>query len=171
MRCPSCRAPGVELGGRINLHGHGVRARCLAGPPVLGAEPGTIDILLRRYKCQRCGAVLTVGPRGILRGYVYSAMALGLALLLWGVLHEQEVKVQRALGVHRIRGASRPERWQALRRWTKAAAKGQLWRTIQVSLRGQVRELAERVARILCARAGPAATDVERIWSASAHAR
>lgn len=138
---------------------------------MLGTEPRTIDVLLRRYKCQRCEAVLTVGPRGIMPGYVYSAMAIGLALLLWGVLHEPEVKAQRALGVHRIRGASRPERWQALRRWARAAAMGQLWRTIQVSLRGQVRELAERVARILCARAGPAATDVERIWNASAHAR
>ena len=98
-------------------------------------------------------------------------MTIGLALLLWGVLHEPEAKVQRALGVHRICGASRPERWQALRGWAKAAANGQLWRSVQVSLRGQARELAERVARILWARAGPAATDVEQIWDASAHAR
>jgi len=161
----------VELDGRINLHGHGVRARYLAGPPILGAEPTTIDIVLRRYKCQRCEVVLTVGPRGIVPGYVYSAMTIGLALLLWGMCQEPEAKVQRALGVHRICGASRPERWQALRRWAKAAAEGQLWRSVKVSLRGQAREIAERVARILCARAGPAATDVERIWSASAHAR
>ena len=170
-RCPPCGVPGVGLDGRVNLHGHGLRERTISGPPQLGAAPELNGLILRRFECQRCRAVLVVGPRGIVPGYLYSAMALGLALLLWGALRQRDEDVQRAISINRLRGQSRPERWQTARRWAKAAAAGEVWSSVQVTLQGTRRELAERVSRILCARAGPAPTDAERIWSASGHAR
>jgi len=50
----------------------------------LGGAPGLIGVLLRRYHCQSCGAVVVVGPRGIAPGRLYGAGAIALALALWG---------------------------------------------------------------------------------------
>lgn len=160
----------MRIDGRINLHGHGLRTRPLLGPPALGEQPEACEVVCRRYECQVCGAVLVVGPRGIAYGYLYSAMAIGLALLAWGMLRQREEDVHHALSVRRVRGPSRPSRWQTVRRWAKAAAAGSIWSSVQAPS-GPAREQAERVARILCARAGPARADMERIWSASSHAR
>ena len=76
-KCVACEVPGVELSGRVNLHGNGTRARPILGPAALGEEPKVDEVLTRRYECQRCGAVMVVGPRGLVPGYLYSAMAIG----------------------------------------------------------------------------------------------
>jgi hypothetical protein len=137
----------------------------------LGEEPKVDEVLTRRYECQRCGAVMVVGPRGLVPGYLYSAMAIGVALLLWGAMRRQDAEVRAAISVQQIAGASRPERWSTLARWARAAASGRIWATIELDPSGPPRELAERVSRILCARAGPGTSEAERIWSASGHAR
>ncbi len=170
-KCVVCEVPGVALGGRVNLHGNGTRLRTVLGPVVLGGEPQAEEVRVRRYECQPCGAVMVAGPRGIVPGYLYSAMAIGLALLLWGTLRWQDAEVRATLSVNRVSGVSRPERWSTVHRWSRAAASGRIWRTLDYASSGPARELAERVARILCARAGPGASEEERIWSASAHVR
>ena len=53
--CPVCEAPAI-LDGRIILHGHGLRKRALRGPLEPGGEPYEIEVLVRRYQCQRCKA-------------------------------------------------------------------------------------------------------------------
>ena len=163
--------PGVGLDGRVNLHGNGTRVRPILGPAALGEEPQVDEVLTRRYECQPCRAVMVVGPRGLVPGYLYSAMAIALALLLWGAMRRQDAQVRAAISVQQLAGTSRPERWSTLPRWAKDAASGRIWATIELDASGPPRELAERVARILCARAGPEASEAERIWSASGHAR
>jgi len=156
---------------RVVLHGHGTRARGVWGSEELGGAPELVDVRVRRYHCQKCGAVPVVGPRGLVPGYMYLATSIGLALWMWGALGRRDAEVREAVGINRVTGTSRPERWPTVRRWARAAVAGRIWRSIQSGAEGQRRELAERVSRILCARAGPAGSAEERIWSASEHVR
>lgn len=86
--------------------------------------PEVLVLRLRRYRCRGCGAVLTSAPRGLLRGFVYGAVAIALGLWLWA--HAE-------LPGHRVRGRVSPwpagvERWhgwRSLRRWASSAER--LW--------------------------------------------
>lgn len=82
-RCAACGAPGIDVDGKVVLHGQGLRLRRLLGPLEAEASAKVHELQLRRYECQRCKAVLTVGPRGLLPRRRYSAAALGAALWQW----------------------------------------------------------------------------------------
>jgi hypothetical protein len=79
-RCPACDAPSRPAGGLLGLHGHGLRERHQWGPLEPSATPSLSGILLRRYLCQSCGAVVVVVPRALVRRRLYSAGAIALAL-------------------------------------------------------------------------------------------
>ncbi len=84
-RCPACDAASRPAGCALGLYGHGVRERHQWGPVEFGAAPTLIAILLRRYRCRFCGAVILVGSRGLVRRRLYSGSAVALALALYGV--------------------------------------------------------------------------------------
>lgn len=170
-RCPRCRAPGVDADRRVILHGHGLRRRRLRGPEQVGGEPLEREIQVHRYACQRCRAVITVGPRGLLPGRLYSAAALALALWLWAVTQLTDPEVRAATCPVRDEGLSRPERWTTLRRWAKAARDGRLWPGPVLAADWTLRQCAERVARWMGSRSDPlAVSDEHRVFAAAAHA-
>jgi hypothetical protein len=172
QRCPLCEAPGEQPDGRVVLHGHGVRVRRLRGPVRADGEPTEIEVLVRRYACQRCRAVVTVGPRGVLPRRRYTAMAIALALWLWAVWQRVDAAVREATCPIVETGVSRPERWTTLRRWGRAARDGELWSSPAVGSGWSLRRCAERVVRCLWSRGDPdAPTDEHRIFGAAAHAR
>jgi hypothetical protein len=170
-RCPRCRAPGVDADGRVLLHGHGLRHRRLRGPEQRGGEAVERELQVRRYACQRCRAVITVGPRGLLPGRLYTAAALVLALWLWVVAQRTDPEVRAATCPVPDEGLSRPERWTTLRRWAKAARAGRLWTGPVMAADWTLRQCAERVARWIWSRGDPsAASDEHRVFAAAAHA-
>lgn len=170
--CVKCEAPGVGASGRIVLHGHGLRLRSPRGPSEAEGAPRVVELLLRRYECQRCAAVLTVGPRGLLPWRRYSAQAIGLALFLWGLLGQTDPAVRERTSPAENRGLSRPERWTTLRRWARAIRDGALWPGISVDRSWTLRECAERVARGLRARGAlDSGGDEARVFHGAALAR
>jgi hypothetical protein len=171
-RCPVCDAPGEQADGRVVLHGHGVRVRRLRGPVTADGEPTEFVVLVRRYACQRCRAVITVGPRGLLPRRRYTAMAITLALWLWAVRQLTDAAVRNTTCPVAETGVSRPERWTTLRRWGRAARDGELWPSPAVGEGWSLRRCAERVVRCLWSSGDPdAPTDKHRIFGAAAHAR
>ena len=171
-RCLGCGAPGVELGGTVVLHGHGVRGRSRWGPGESGETPEKGTLPQRRYECQRCGAVLVVRPRGVVRHRRYSAAAIVLALWLWSGGKQSDPEVREQVCVRAPSGVSRPERWTTLRRWAKAARDGALLSNVVGSRDWTLRACAERAARVVAALAD--ATIVEpamRAFAGAAHAR
>lgn len=169
-RCPCCGAPGVA-DGQITLHGHGLRQRRLRGPGEVGGDPVERVLELRRYHCQRCHAVVTVGPRGLLPGRLYTAAALVLALWLWAVGSRPDPDVRAATCPVADEGLSRPERWTTLRGWAKAAREGRLWPGLAMAADWTLRESAGRLARWVWSRGDPCAvTDEHRVFAAAAHA-
>lgn len=157
--CPCCGAASRPAGGRIVLHGHGVRVRDSWGPPDATAPPACGEIVGRRYECQLCGAVLMVLPRGVLRRRLYSAAAIALALALWSVEHLTPAEVRARVSPWRIVGAAAAGGWASLRRWSRAVRAGELFAAVR-ALPGdaRLREVAARAATTLAAYA-PASAD------------
>ena len=134
------------------LHGHGLRSRDLWGPGAPAGPPVIAEIWQRRYRCQRCGAVVTVRPIGILRRYLYTAMALVLAFVLWSHAGLSARAVRERVSPNRKLGHTAAPKWASLVRW--AAAARRLWRGLgsPPSTAGP-REIAGLVSTQIAARA------------------
>jgi len=132
--------------------GHGLVSRQVRGPCGPGCAPEQRLLLLRRYRCRACTAVLLVGPRGLLRRRWYSAGAVGLALLGYGA-GESSASVRARTSPSRSVGSSAVEHWVTLRRWVEAARGGALFAVsgLKAYMR---RSVARQVAQVLAARAG-----------------
>lgn len=169
-RCPVCGTPS-EADGRVVLHGHGQRERHVVNA-VDSDHAERLELKLRRYACQRCKSIIVVGPRGLLSGRLYTAMAIGLALWLWAVRKQSDAAVRVSSCAVDYRGLSRPERWTTLRRWARAARDGGLWSSPPSTAPAwTLRQCAERVANWLRSLGDPlAATDEQRVVSGAAHA-
>lgn len=146
------------------LHGHGLRSRQLRGPLSPHGAPEEIEVLVRRYLCLACGAVIAVGPAGVLPGRLYSVMAIALALFLYGVQLASHPTTRRAVSPW---PASRrdPARtaWVTLVRWIEARRRGALWGRLrrpppQMSRRAVAAQTALAVSALaLTTRASPQA--------------
>ena len=78
-RCAGCGAASRPVGGLLNVHGQGLMERQVRGVLEVDGEPGVYSLEVRRYECQRCGAVMTVVPAGMLARRQYSAPSIALA--------------------------------------------------------------------------------------------
>lgn len=159
-QCPVCAAASRPLGGKLNLWGHGLRERQLRGPQEPLGSPQTVVLLLRRYQCQRCSAILTVMPQGVVPGRYYAAPAIALALVLFALRKLPAAQVRKHTSPWRVVGDAAQDGWSTLVRWCRAAKKGALFALSFPDVRPcpadfTLRQVAERVALALCALAPP----------------
>jgi len=151
-RCPICHAPSRPAGGALGLHGHGVRERHRWGPVEFGGTATLIAILLRRYLCRSCSAVVVVGPRGLVRRHLYSAGAIALALALYGVAGLSPAEVRRRVSPLRIVGPTAAAGWASLKRWCRAVRARSLFPAVRALPAGaSLRQVAARAATTLAA--------------------
>jgi hypothetical protein len=73
---------------------------------------------VRRYECQRCGAVMTVVPAEMLTGRQYSASSIALALYLWLAVGLPDRVVRDRVCAWRVRGRC-GRGWAQLYRWAR----------------------------------------------------
>jgi transposase len=140
------------VGGALGLHGHGLRERHQWGPVVPGSTAALSAILLRRYLCRSCGAVVVVGPRGLVRRRLYSGGAIALALALYGGVGLSPREVRRGVSPLRIVGPTAAAGWASLRRWCRAVRAGRLFPAVRALPAGaSVRQVAARAATTLAA--------------------
>jgi hypothetical protein len=148
--CVACSAPSRPIGGRLGLHGHGLRDRQICGPPDADGAPSWIVIACRRYWCTSCGAILTVVPLGVAPRRHYGHAAIAMALALWAIAREPEADIRRRVCARRISVES-PTRWPTLTRWARAAR-------VALGLASlSLQEAAARAAQIAIGRAPPSA--------------
>jgi hypothetical protein len=160
-QCPVCGAASRPAGGRIVLHGHGLRARDPWGPVEATAPPTVIEVLGRRYACQACGAVLLVVPGGVLGRRLYSAAAIALALAVWSVEEQTPAEVRARVSPWRIVGPAAAAAWASLRRWAKAVRGGRLFPEVRELPAGAtLRQVAARAATTLAALAPSSAEEL-----------
>ena len=152
-KCPGCGVASRPVGRRLRLHGHGTRSRQVQGPLAATVAPGIVELLLRRYLCTECGAVIVVGPRGLLGRRLYSAAAIALALARWALLAQSAAEVRGQVSPWRVVGTAAATGWAALRRWARALRRRQLWPQLMrgVSMDGTLRETAGKAAVRLAA--------------------
>lgn len=131
------------------LVGHGLRERQVRGPALPQGQPETRVIAVRRYRCQRCGGLTTVLPRGLAARRHYSASAIGLALCLHGIRGLSVGETRQR--VCTWRAGFETERWTTLASWLAAVAEGRLFACVRRSpARASLRRQAERAAATLC---------------------
>jgi len=132
--CPGCQCASRPPGCPLTLVGHGVVLRGLWGPVEPRGEPQTCDVRVRRFLCRLCGAVIRVGPRGLVPRRRYGAGAIALALALWGLLppglqkagESAEAAIRRRVSPWPIVSPESGSRWLSLHRWLDAARGGSL---------------------------------------------
>lgn len=149
--CPQCQSASREPGRRLAVIGHGVRERQVRGPAAPGERPRVSVVLVRRFLCLVCGAVMTVVPEGVLAGRLFSGPAILLGLFLWGVRAQSQQRVREAINP---RSGLRSRGWRALNRWTRAAQSTALWTSLPPASGGSgtVRQMAKAVVEQVWAR-------------------
>lgn len=160
--CPACGQAAHKANGRLRLHGHGMRSRGIWGPRTATGEPELWEIQVRRYLCVDCRACPTVLPAGLQRAYRYSLGAIAMALALWALGRQPAAEVRRLVSPQRQLGDSEPSRWRSLRRWTRAAHR--LFNLAARPAGATTRELAERIAQLVLARAPTEVAELERAF-------
>jgi len=154
------------------MHGHGERGRTQRGPEGVGQPPAERSVVVRRYRCVKCRATVTVAPRPVVRRRLYAASVIGLVLALFGIQLESAHAVRKAIAPmasarERAEGAT----WSTLRRWTEEAKAG----TLTVEGRAcpetfTLRQAAERTATTFGALGPRGAAPLERVWQGAAEA-
>lgn len=117
-------------------------------------------IQLRRYRCRRCRAIVTVGPLGVMRGWLFSAPAIAWALALYGLASVTAAEVRRRVSPWSIVGATSAATWASLKRWIRAVRSGRLFTFVRRCPTGwRPCQVAERAAAAFVALAMPADRD------------
>jgi hypothetical protein len=154
--CPACGAAGCPPGKPKGLQGHGLRERQFRGPTSPGATPVLMVLWVRRYRCQPCGAVVTVVPQETSPRRLYTSKAIAWALALFGVARLPERDVRGSTSPWRIVGAAAVHRWPSLRRWVRAVRQRHLFPRLARPPTGcSLRETAAQIAISVSAYAPP----------------
>ncbi len=155
-RCPNCGIASRPTGGKLALHGHGRRSRQLRGPTCPGGKSETREFRSRRFRCTRCGALLTVVPCETLTKRLYSGPTIALALALFGLSLLPPRVIRTQLSPWAAVGATAAASWCSVGRWVSAARAGTLFSCARRAPEGWTdRQVAERVATTLAAYVPP----------------
>jgi hypothetical protein len=129
-----------------------VVARQVLGPQRVDGTPEHLEVLVRRYRCRACRAVVMVGPRGLVPRRTYGGPAIALALARYAG-GWTTAAIRASTSPARVLGTSAVDRWITVERWAEAARQRGL---LGVGPTGtQTRRLAaERVVHALAGRAG-----------------
>ena len=154
-RCPACGVASRPVGACLAIHGHGRRERVQLGPRAPDGGGEVVVILVRRYRCCSCGAVITVVPRGLIRRRLYAAAAISLALGLWGLVGLASPAVRTRVSPNSVVGDAARHHWATLGRWVAAGAAGRLSPRLSVIADEDRRVTAGRLATALIGFAPP----------------
>jgi hypothetical protein len=112
--------------------------------------------------------VISVGPRGLLAGWLFSAAAMAWALWLFGVARQSAAEVRRRVSPWSTVGATAAAGWVTLRRWARAVRRGRLFGQVRrCPASWTLRQVAARAGSTLIALAAPADRELEaedQVW-------
>ena len=141
------------------LHGHGMRERLVVGPTDLGGRPRVSGVVVRRYQCQGCGAVLVVVPQGVLPRLRYSLVAVVTALVAWGYGGRAGWRVRAEISPWASSGDERLHGWRSLARWLSCSLTTGLYVDATAPPRARASAIATQLAALAPLPTGVVATD------------
>lgn len=166
--CPKCACAAFSTEGRINIQGHGVVRRHQRGPPRPGEPAEDVTLLIRRYRCKPCRAVIRVVPSSATARKHFSGAAIAAALALWGLCGQTAAKVREVVNDRSTDGEAG---WSSLSRWARALSAGTLFPELNLrGVAGTARALAAKAASVLCGWAPPPCRESPRDHQAFAGA-
>jgi hypothetical protein len=136
------------------VQGHGLRTRQLRGPLAPREVPAVTEVSVRRYRCIKCRAVLTVAPAETLSRRLYSAAAIGWSLALYGLSLLAPAAVRELVSPWRVVAASSATRWRTLSRWCGVVTGG-LFTKLSPPTGSTARQVAAAAATAISAYAVP----------------
>ena len=140
------------------LHGHGKRSRQVLGPQEPGGTPKQVEVQVRRYHCQACGATCTVAPWEVWTRRLYSLAAIAWALALWGVVGLGLAAVRGRVSPWVHVGATSARRWRTPLEWVEAVRARRLLGRVRPWPAGwKARRAAAHVASTVAGHAPPSA--------------
>ncbi len=140
------------------LHGHGKRSRQVLGPEEPGGKPRQVEVQVRRYRCQACGATCTVAPWEVWTRRLYSLAAIAWALALWGVVGLGLAAVRGRVSPWVHVGATSARRWRTPLAWVEAVEARRLLLRVRPWPAGwKARRAAAHVASTVAGHAPPSA--------------
>jgi len=116
-----CGAGSRPVGGRVVLHGHGLRERQVRGIASPFEPPALLTVQGRRYACQRCGAILLVVPAAVGPCRLFDLATIAFALARWLGDGVASRVVRDEVSPLRFIGDSARRAWSQLRRWGRRA--------------------------------------------------
>lgn len=128
------------------LHGHGTRDREARGPDGVDDLPRAVVVLVRRFLCRYtgCEATCTVGPSELLPRRRYTAVAIALALALWGMQRVPAREVRQRVSPDVSLGPTACTGWAALPRWARSLTWGAA-AAASLAARERARQTAEHL--------------------------
>ncbi len=90
----------------------------------VGERTEIVEILVRRYVCLGCGAVVLVVPADIAWRHLYTRVVIAGALAHWSYAGFAAKAVRTTFGAFRIVGSA-VTGWPSLKRWSRASTR--LW--------------------------------------------
>jgi hypothetical protein len=107
-------------------------------------------IVVRRYRCKLCGAVMTVLPSLAQPLKHFSGGAIALALALWGLCGKSAEAVREQVNDWRTTGPG-ARGWRSLSRWATDASSGVLFAGLKlIAVSGDAIARAARISQALC---------------------
>jgi hypothetical protein len=153
------------------IHGQGKVRRQQWGPRGVSGAPEIAEIILRLYECQRCFAVIRVGPRGLIEHHRYAAAAIAMALCLWLIDHLPQTIVRSRISpwFRPSKDADAERRWRSLSRWSSKISAGRLWAALSARCRDVVATI--RALAAIVPGHGLGVSLVELAFAGAAHHR
>jgi hypothetical protein len=115
-----------------------------------------------------------VAPAALIRGRLFSAGAIALALTLWSAMKQSAAQVRRQVSPDVVHGTAASGSWHTLRRWARAVREGALFSSIRpCPPQWPLRKVAEHVAHALASMGPHAVTGAalaERAFTGAAGA-
>jgi hypothetical protein len=111
-------------------------------------------VLCPRFRCIRCGTVMTVVPATVVARKHFSGAAVALALTLWGLCGWSAARVRAAVAAWAHPGTTQGG-WRTLTRWAREAQQGRLFSSLDARAEGRPRQVAARIAQALSGCAPP----------------
>jgi len=165
-RCGACGAASRVVGEALSLHGHGLRRRQFYELLRVDAPAVAQEVLLRRYRCLRCGGITTVGPRGLVRRHLYGLGTIMVALWMWAMLGLPAPEVRDRVRPWRRSGDACAGRWASLRRWARRLP----WpSTLRLPPGLRPREMARRRVQAALSYAPTGPPDAAAVMAGCAH--
>jgi len=152
------------VGEGLSLHGHGLRPRQVYELLRADAPAVVQHVLLRRYRCVRCGGITTVGPRGLVPRHLYGLGTIMVALWMWVMVGLSPPKVRDRVRPWRRSGAGCAGRWASLGRWAQRLP----WpNKLELSPGLRPREMARRRVQVALSYAATGPPDAAAVMAGS----